>query len=76
LSLLKFLDENILKLRWFEKAQKKENIPEDIKELVEQRFQAKKEKNFKLADELREKIHSKNYNILDTKQGYKIEKIK
>ena len=76
LSLLKFLDEKILKLKLFEKAQQKEEIPQEINEMAEQRFQAKKEKNFKLADELREQINKKGYQILDTKESYQIKKTK
>lgn len=48
-------------------------IPEEIKELAEKRFLARKEKNFSLADKIREEIYSKGFQIIDTKEGYKIE---
>jgi len=73
---LKFLDEKVLKLRLFEKAKQKEEIPGNIKKLAKERLQAKKEKNFILSDELRKKIHSQGYQILDTKEGYQIKKAK
>ena len=50
-------------------------IPEEIKSLAEQRIQAKADKDWTKADALRESIKSKGYNITDTKDGYKIEKI-
>jgi len=40
--------------------------------LAEQRLAAKKEKNFNLADTLRNKITTLGYNIIDTKDGFEI----
>lgn len=58
-----------------QKAQVQEQeIPQEIEELAQQRLQAKKSKNYALADELREQINSKGYVIVDTPQGYKITK--
>lgn len=51
------------------------DIPEDIIRLSEQRIEAKKNKNFKLSDEIREKIREKGYEILDKKDGVEIKKI-
>lgn len=51
---------------------KKDEIPEEILELAEQRKQARKEKNFALADELRNKIADMGYLIEETRQGTKI----
>lgn len=60
----------------FLKAHEKvEEVPEDVKTLAESRFQAKKDKNFALADELREKIKQKGYSVLDTKEGYTLTKL-
>ena len=60
----------------FLKAHEKvEEVPEDVKALAESRFQAKKDKNFALADELREKIKQKGYSVLDTKEGYTLTKL-
>ncbi|MEM5879083.1 MAG: cysteine--tRNA ligase [Candidatus Aenigmatarchaeota archaeon] len=53
---------------------KKDEIPEEIKKLVEERENARKVKDFKKADELREKIKSLGYIVEDTKDGPKIKK--
>ena len=53
---------------------KEEEIPAEILELAEQRKNARKEKNFALADELRDKIASLGYIIEETRQGTKIRK--
>jgi cysteinyl-tRNA synthetase len=46
-----------LKLDLFEKVEEETvEIPAEVKELAEQRLQAKAEKNYALADELRNKI--------------------
>ncbi|MCQ2464103.1 MAG: cysteine--tRNA ligase [Oscillospiraceae bacterium] len=53
---------------------REEEIPAEILALAEQRTAARKEKNFALADELREKIASMGYIIEETRQGTKIKK--
>lgn len=54
---------------------KKDNdIPQEILNLVEQRKLARKEKNFTLADELRNKIADLGYIVEETRQGTKISK--
>ncbi|MEK7081284.1 MAG: cysteine--tRNA ligase, partial [Patescibacteria group bacterium] len=58
----------------FEKL-KEEKIPEKIKKLAEEREQARKNKNFKKSDELRKEINSLGYDIKDTAEGQKINKI-
>ncbi|MBI5148166.1 cysteine--tRNA ligase [Candidatus Pacearchaeota archaeon] len=59
-----------------DKVKKEEiEIPEKIKQLAEKREQARKSKDFKLADELREKIKKQGFWIDDTEQGYEIKKI-
>ncbi len=50
-------------------------IPKEIKELIKQRSKAKEEKNWEQADKIRDEIKEKGYNILDTKNGVKVEKI-
>jgi cysteinyl-tRNA synthetase len=50
-------------------------IPKEITELAEKRLQAKKEKNYALSDELRIKINSLGYEILDNALGYEINKL-
>ena len=52
----------------------KQIIPEEILKLVKEREQARKNKNFKLSDELREKINKKGWQIDDTSDGMKVKK--
>ncbi len=47
-------------------------IPKNIKELSKQREQARSEKNWQEADEIRKKIEKSGYQIEDTEQGPKI----
>jgi len=58
------------------KAGKKEDddqeIDPEIKELVEKRQQARKEKNWKLADEIRDRLKEMGIFLEDTPQGVKI----
>ena len=49
-----------------------EDIPQDVKDLAEKRWQAKKDRNFSLADELRQKVDELGYEIKDTREGYQI----
>ena len=51
------------------------DIPENILELVELRNNYKKEKNYQEADKVRDKLEKLGYKILDTRDGFKIEKI-
>ncbi len=50
-------------------------IPDDVQLLSEQRLAAKKAKNYKLADELRERIKSHGYVVVDTPEGAKLKKL-
>jgi cysteinyl-tRNA synthetase len=52
-----------------------EEIPDEIKKLLEEREEARKKGDFKKADEIREKIKSMDYLVEDTKEGPKIKKI-
>jgi cysteinyl-tRNA synthetase len=75
--------DRVLGLDLIKKAQDKANsssdstadIPDEVMELVEQRKAARKEKNFALADELRDKIAALGYEIKETRQGTEINKI-
>jgi cysteinyl-tRNA synthetase len=49
-------------------------IPKEIKELAEKRLEARKNKNWKLSDELRDKINKLGFIINDVKEGYEIKK--
>ena len=52
-----------------------EELPEEVKILIEQRKQARLEKNWQKSDELRDEINKMGYMIKDSKDGMKIEKI-
>lgn len=67
------LDQVFLKLDLFEKVEEETvEIPIEVKELAEQRLQAKAEKNYALADELRNKITEMWFTIKDIPWGYEI----
>jgi cysteinyl-tRNA synthetase len=66
------LIENAEKLNSAEPAE--EELPAEVIELAEQRKAARKEKNFALADELRDKITALGYVVEETRQGTKIYK--
>ena len=51
------------------------DIPEEIKNLAKERWQAKINKEYAKADELRNEILGKGYNIKDSKEGYEIIKL-
>ncbi|MFW5780872.1 MAG: cysteine--tRNA ligase [Bacillota bacterium] len=56
-------------------AQSKSDVPEEIKDLIELRKQAKKARDFTLADSLRDQILQKGYSIKDTREGVVVSKI-
>lgn len=56
-------------------AQTQADVPEQIKLLVEQRKQAKKDRNFALADSLRDQILQQGYSLKDTREGVEITKL-
>ena len=51
------------------------NIPEDIKLILNERKDARKNKNFAKSDELRDKLKELGYIVKDTKAGQIIEKV-
>jgi cysteinyl-tRNA synthetase len=55
--------------------EEKVEISSEIKELIDKRNEAKKKKDFKLADKIREEIKAKGYELLDSKEGTKVKKI-
>ena len=55
-------------------ADDEEDIPEEVKVLVEERKAARKAKDFAKADELRDKIGELGYIVEETRQGTKIKK--
>ena len=58
------------------KIDKKDDIPEEVLKLLEERNTARKEKDWKKSDELRDKIQEYGYRIEDTKDGTNIERMK
>ena len=55
-------------------AAENDEIPAEVMELAEQRKAARKEKNFKLADEIRGRIELLGYEIKETRQGTEIKR--
>lgn len=54
---------------------KKIEVPDEIKELVEKRKIARENKEWSKADQLRDEIKEKGYLVKDTKEGMTVEKI-
>ena len=50
------------------------DIPEEIQRMAEARAEARKAKNWALADQLRDEIKAKGYELKDTPEGVKITK--
>ncbi|MBQ8780907.1 MAG: cysteine--tRNA ligase [Oscillospiraceae bacterium] len=79
IALIKEFD-RVLSLNLISAAEKlsaepeEEELPQEILDLAEQRKAARKEKNFALADELRDKITALGYIVEETRQGTKITK--
>lgn len=53
----------------------KVEIPDDVLKIVKEREEARKNKDWKKSDELREKIKKKGWQVDDIKEGYKLKKI-
>ncbi len=53
-----------------------EKIPAEVKQLAEQRQQARQSGDWNLADKLRDQINKMGYNIKDDKNNYQLQKIK
>lgn len=66
--------DNVFGLRLGE-AEEIDIIPEEITSLANDRLSAKKNKDFKKADELRDKIKEKGYALLDNATGFEIKKL-
>jgi len=68
-----FAELNLIFAVWDLEAKKSIDIPDVIGELALKRWEAKKNKEFALADELRKLIFEKGFTIKDTKDNYLIE---
>ena len=67
----KALDELTGVLNIVNKDKKEDILDEEIEKLIEQRTEAKKNKNFQLADEIRQQLLDKGIVLEDTRQGVK-----
>lgn len=65
---------NLKDAKPMEEEEPNKDIPADILELAQKRFDAKKAKDFATADALRNEIKQKGYSILDSKEGFKVVK--
>ena len=65
------MEENAEKPAQNENPQEAELSPE-IRELVNQRTEAKKRKDFKTADAIRDRLKEMGVTLIDTKEGVKI----
>jgi cysteinyl-tRNA synthetase len=74
-NILGFLEETD-KIFGFILSKEKKEIPKEIENLAKEREKARKEKNFKKADEIRERIKKGGYLVEDTSSGIKIKKLK
>jgi cysteinyl-tRNA synthetase len=74
-SILSFLEETD-KVFGFIFSKEKIDIPKAIEVLAKEREKSRKEKDFKKADEIREKIKKGGYLVEDTNSGIKIKKLK
>ena len=52
---------------------KQEDLPEEIKSLIEKRKEARQNKDWALSDALRDELNLKGYNVKDSKEGMEIE---
>lgn len=57
------------------KENKAEAVPAEVSLLAQKRWEAKQNKNWTEADSLREQIKNFGYVVVDSKEGYKLEKI-
>lgn len=64
--------DEVLGLKLFKKDEIK--IPKDVLKMVDEREKFRKEKNWKKADELRNKIMEKGFEVLDGKNGVELRK--
>lgn len=70
--LLKF--DEVLGLKIDEESEEKEEVPEEILKLAEEREKARQNKNWEMSDKIRDIIKEKGYIIKDSKDGTQIEK--
>ena len=57
------------------KVEEKEKLPEEIEKLIQERKEARKNKDWNKSDELRDLIQSKGYSVKDTKEDMIVNKM-
>ena len=73
LSLLKELEDKVLKVWLFDPViEESLEVPEEVLHLAEARKQAKTDKNYALADQLRAQILEKWWEVKDSKDGFEL----
>ncbi len=65
----------LLEVLGLEYQEEEDNLTKEVEELIEKRQQARKEKNFALADEIRDKLTDMGIILEDTRQGVKWSKM-
>lgn len=73
-SLLEEMDK-VMKLDIAKVEEEKISIPEEIENILKERKEARENKDFAKSDELRDLLKEKGYEVKDTKEGQKINKI-
>ena len=69
------LAENVIGLNFGKPEQvKKQEVPSNVKELAQKRWEAKQNKNWAEADSLRDQVKALGYVIVDRKDGFDLEK--
>ena len=66
--------DEVLGLNLLKKEENK--IPKEVTNLVKEREEARKNKDFQKSDEIRDKIKELGFAVLDSKEGVRVEKIK
>ncbi|MCS6983668.1 MAG: cysteine--tRNA ligase [Leptospiraceae bacterium] len=75
LSFFQYIDRVLGLLVYAHDFDYRQDIPPELMELLQKRTEARKKKDFVLADLLREKISSQGYRVVDTKEGSFLEKV-
>ena len=61
-------------IAYYENKNQAEEIPAQIKAIADERFEARKNKNWAKSDELRDKLSQMGYLVKDSKDGYELTK--
>lgn len=67
--------ERLLGVLGLEFTVEKEDVDQQIRDLIEKRQQARKERNFALADQIRDELLAQGIELLDTREGVKWKRV-